>query len=192
MIWQQIMQQCTRKPDECYSMAQSGIRSMFCAFKDCETVEQNYNAIIDIKSLKSILDKGWFIYLNPEANIKTAKQLQEHFDTDLRTFSLTGPFSVGKTFITNLLAGAEFATGDVVHTQGISIYTSNGVVFLDTAGSGNPVPLKKELIIERKLADFFIEEVVKHTSQGHIHVINRMNHGIEEKLIGLLEKGKKN
>jgi len=80
----------------------------------------------------------------------------------------------------------------VLHTVGISIYENNGIVFLDTAGSGNPVPNKKDLIIERKLADHYIQEVVKHTSQGHIHVINRMNHNIQEMLIGHREVGKKN
>jgi hypothetical protein len=118
--------------------------------------------------------------------LKTAQDLKAHFDTDVRTFSLTGPVSVGKTFITNLLANSKFVSGDLVHTQGISIYEHNRVVYLDTVGSGNPVPLKKDHIIERKLADHYIEEIVKHTSQGHIHVINRLNHYIEEKLIGLI------
>ena len=88
---------------------------------------------------------------------------------------MTGEFGVGKTYITNKLAKTGLLSGETVHTLGISIYLKNGVLFIDTAGSGNPVPNNAKAILDRRLTDFYIEEVVKDTAQSHIHVVNRMN-----------------
>jgi len=62
-----------------------------------------------------------------------------------------------------------------VHTLGISIYLKDpNIVFIDTAGSGNPVFNNASNILDRRLTDFYIEEVVKETAPSHIHVVNRM------------------
>ena len=65
--------------------------------------------------------------------------MKVHLTNPYKTFSLTGVFNVGKTWIVNQLAGSDGASGDTVHTAGISIFVKDKVVFLDTCGAGNPV-----------------------------------------------------
>ena len=114
--------------------------------------------------------------------------MKKALNKNLKTCSLTGGFSVGKTFITNILAGTGFQSGETVHTSGISLYVSNKIVFIDTAGSGNPVLHTREHILDRRLTDYYIEKVVSDTSQQHIYVINRMNNLIQEKLMVMKER----
>jgi hypothetical protein len=114
--------------------------------------------------------------------------MRQALNKPLKTFSLTGGFSVGKTFITNILAGTWLQSGETVHTSGISLYLRDGIVFMDTAGSGNPVNHTRLHILDRRLTDYFIEKVVSDTSHAHIFVINRMNNLIQEKLMIMQEK----
>ena len=110
------------------------------------------------------MQDGWFIYPNPEGNHTSAKDLVEVLDFDFKTFALTGPFGSGKTFITNMLAKTGLLSGETLHTLGISIYKTFSIVFIDTAGNGNPVKNDPEFILDWRLTDFFIEEVVKDTA----------------------------
>jgi ABC-type glutathione transport system ATPase component len=151
-------------------------------------MQKNYEAIIDINSLASIISDGWHIHINPESKYKNVFDLTKALDKEYKTFALTGPFGAGKTFITNLLAGTGLMSGETVHTLGISIYLKQLIAFIDTAGSGNPVKMDADAILDRRLTDFYIEEVVKDTAQGHIHVVNRMTNLIEEKLMSLMRQ----
>ena len=85
--------------------------------------------------------------------------MKDSLNRPFMTFSLTGAFSVGKTFITNMLAGTKLLSGETVHTNGISIYENSEMrmMFLDTAGSNNPVKHSAEYILDRRLTDFYIE-----------------------------------
>lgn len=127
-------------------------------------MDSNYAAIIDINSLTEILDNGWLLYRN-EALFPNVTNFIETMNTkNLKTFSMTGEFSVGKTWVINQLAQSGLNSSDVVHTVGISIYKRDDIVFLDTAGSGNPVFNKEPFILDRRMTDFFIESVVKDVS----------------------------
>ena len=123
---------------------------------DDQAYDENYAAVIDINSLKQILHDGWYVYLNPNI-YNTTKKFESSMTKNYRTFSLTGEFSAGKTFVINELASSGLLSGDVVHTTGISLYIKDDIVFLDTAGSGNPVKNIDEFILDRRLTDFFIE-----------------------------------
>ena len=50
------------------------------------------------------------------------KEMIEKLSNNFKTFSLTGHFNVGKTWIVNQLAGANGNSGDTNHTAGISIF----------------------------------------------------------------------
>ena len=112
-------------------------------------MQKNYEAIIDINSLASIISDGWHIHINPESNYKNVFDLTNALDKEYKTFALTGPFGAGKTFITNLLAGTGLMSGETVHTLGISIYLKQLIAFIDTAGSGNPVKMDADAILDR-------------------------------------------
>ena len=104
---------------------------------ECKTNE-SYQVIFDINSIKSILDDGWYIYLNPEG-YNNMKEMIEKLSRNYKTFSLTGHFNVGKTWIVNQLARTNGQSGDTNHTAGISIFKRDRTIFLDTCGTGNPV-----------------------------------------------------
>jgi hypothetical protein len=46
---------------------------------------------------------------------------------------------------------------------------------LDIAGEKNPVKDEAGYILDRRLMDYFVEEVVQETSMSHIHVLNRLD-----------------
>ena len=52
-------------------------------------------------------------------------------------------------------------TGDTLHTIGIEFYKAKGdILFLDIAGEKNPVRDEPGYILDRRLVDYFVEEVV--------------------------------
>lgn len=80
-------------------------------------------AIIDFNSFKSILDEGWYVYINNATGLRDINELKRELDSQsLKTFSLVGKFNVGKSFIIKLLSGIFVKTGDTLHTQGIEFY----------------------------------------------------------------------
>jgi polynucleotide 5'-kinase involved in rRNA processing len=80
-----------------------------------------------------ILNEGWNIHLD-QSKFKTIDKWIEHFDKRYLIASLTGGFNVGKTFLTNLLANTGLASGNTNHTSGMSIFETDGIVFIDTEG----------------------------------------------------------
>ena len=51
--------------------------------------------------------------------------------------------------IASALAKTGLLSGETVHTLGISIYKTDSIVFIDTAGNGNPVKNDPEFILDR-------------------------------------------
>jgi GTPase Era involved in 16S rRNA processing len=99
---------------------------------------------------------------------------------------LVGKFNVGKSFIIKLLSEVYVKTGDTLHTIGIEFYKAKGdILFLDVAGEKNPVRDEPGYILDRRLIDYFVEEVVQETSMSHIHVVNRIDNTDQEKLMKL-------
>ena len=50
------------------------------------------------------------------------KEMIKKLSRNFKTFSLTGHFNVGKTWIVNQLANTNGNSGDTNHTAGISIF----------------------------------------------------------------------
>ena len=119
-------------------------------------------AIIDINSFKSILEEGWYVYINNATGMRDINDLKKELDSQsLKIFSLVGKFNVGKSFIIKLLSGILVKTGDTFHTKGIEIYKALGdILFLDVAGEKNPVRDEPGYIRDRWFTDYFVEEVV--------------------------------
>jgi ribosome biogenesis GTPase A len=144
-------------------------------------------AILDFNSFKSILEEGWYVYINNATGLRDINDLKKELDSQsLKTFSLVGKFNVGKSFIIKLLSGVFVKTGDTLHTKGIEFYKALGdILFLDVAGEKNPVYDEPGYILDRRLVDYFVEEVVQETSMSHIHVVNRIDNTDQEKLMKL-------
>lgn len=75
-----------------------------------------------------------------------------------------------------MLSEVLVKTGDTFHTVGIELYKAKGdILFMDVAGEKNPVKDEPGYILDRRLIDYFVEEVVSETSLAHIHVVNRLD-----------------
>ena len=75
-----------------------------------------------------------------------------------------------------MLSEVFVKTGDTFHTVGIELYKAQGdILFMDVAGEKNPVKDEPGYILDRRLIDYFVEEVVAETSLAHIHVVNRLD-----------------
>ena len=100
-----------------------------------------YDLVVRARRLTDVYDatKGWDVVVTPEALKELGKTKQT------TRVSPIGHFNVGKTFIINKLSGAALPCGDEKHTEGLSLYATQGatvnqrIVFLDTAGLNSPV-----------------------------------------------------
>ena len=159
-----------------------------------------YDAIIHINSLADLNLKGWEIVLGERAkNIILEPEIFESKDgqqTEIETnkghhansskiilesavgvvVSVIGAYNRGKTFLLNQLCHISLPTGNLMHTEGVSItagrenYTK--IVFLDTAGADTPVKL--DALECKRATDALLRELVLHLCSFIIIVVNRL------------------
>ena len=93
----------------------------------------------------------------------------------LKSFSLTGKFNVGKTFIIELLSDIFIKNDEDIQVHGIKLYKVNDILFLEAAGESGTVKDEPNYILERRIIDHFFEDVLLETSMLCIHVVNRLD-----------------
>ena len=74
------------------------------------------------------------MYADPRRNFMSAGEIKASLNKTYKTFALTGEFGVGKTWITNLLAGTNLGSDDIIHTLGLSLFAKDDeeVMYVDT------------------------------------------------------------
>ena len=144
------MDGCTNDPTQCYNQA-------------VKRATQGDNAMIDINSISSILSDGWTIYYAKPSFLAD-------FNKDLKSVSISGDAGVGKTWVVRQYTGNPQAEEHI----GLQLHKKDSVVFLDGSGAGNAVKNKKEHIVDRRLVNSYIDNVIKEVCDKNIYVVNSM------------------
>ena len=99
-----------------------------------------YNMIISINSMKQLTNKGW------EVKINSKTSLTEYLDKMVALVSVLGNKNSGKSFILHLLTGKNIPNGFTVTTEGLSFIIpdndknkDDNFILIDTAGTESPL-----------------------------------------------------
>ena len=110
-----------------------------------------YDMVIDINSMKSLLDVGW----EEEFSTKGRKRYDEKKDKPSVVVSVIGNQNKGKSWILGKISGEEIPDGYACKTKGLSIIyptiDKQNIILLDTAGF--ETPLVENDVYELKLED---------------------------------------
>lgn len=140
-----------------------------------------YDIIIRINSLTDLRAQGWEILLGQHIHNAFENHLFSPIDNQAEketgvVVTVLGAYNRGKSFLLNKLCKITVPTGNLIHTEGISItagkdnYTN--IVFLDTAGTDTPV--RKDEIDSKRATEALLREVVLHLCTFIIIVVNRL------------------
>lgn len=173
------------------------------------TSREPYDFVVKINSLLSVND-GWDIVAAPPLH-QTLLDEGENLGSQWKgsIVSMLGFYNKGKTFLLNKLAGATFASGQTVNTEGLSFKLIEKKEFkaivIDTAGLESPVcgapndrdkndknpdDILAEKLADRAFTDYFLSDVVYQLSDFYIIVVNNLLVS-EQKLICRLTKAMK-
>eukprot|EP01105_Mastigella_eilhardi_P008045 TRINITY_DN1984_c1_g1_i2.p1 TRINITY_DN1984_c1_g1~~TRINITY_DN1984_c1_g1_i2.p1 ORF type:complete len:372 (+),score=106.03 TRINITY_DN1984_c1_g1_i2:46-1116(+) len=165
-------------------------RALYSTLRPAPQPETVYDMILDVTSLFKLSkdtpdgDTGWNVYMN---NNTSWKELQGEFDG--RYAALYGLYNSGKTFILNMLLNFGLPAGNTLHTKGVSVKTATdkykkSVVFLDTAGSQEPVPWNGDKI-DRHATDVFLKQVLMNMAHVMLVVVNQLTQADQETIIAM-------
>ena len=119
-------------------------------------VEDFYDIIIDINSIKKVDKEGWKIKYSKIGFSK----YEQYKDKDLLKIGVLGNTNKGKSFILSKISKIKLLTGTSIQTKGLSVkypdlkgYTARQLILLDSAGLETPV-----LISEKKKVCFKINK----------------------------------
>ena len=133
-------------------------------------VEDFYDIIIDINSIKKVDKEGWKIKYSKTGFSK----YEQYKDKDLLKIGVLGNTNKGKSFILSKISKIKLLTGTSIQTKGLSVkypdlkgYTARQLILLDSAGLETPVLIseKKEKINENKNQDDIEEQEEKKEEQ---------------------------
>ena len=121
-------------------------------------LENFYDIIIDINSIKSINNEGWKVKFNE----KGLEKYKKHKEEELTIIGVIGNNNKGKSFILSKISKIKLLTGTSIQTEGLSIkypelkeYKGRQLILLDSAGLQTPVLRKdnneKEKLNEEKI-----------------------------------------
>ena len=111
-----------------------------------DDVENFYDIIIDINSIKNVNIEGWNVKFN-EQGLNKYKKFK---GKDLITLGVLGNTNKGKSFLLSRISKIKLLSGTSIETKGISVkypdlkgYGGRQIILLDTAGLETPVLGKK-------------------------------------------------
>ena len=120
--------------------------------KNNSKVEDFYDIVIDINSIKNINKEGWAIKHNDKGFGKYNKYKNE----ELITIGVLGNNNKGKSFLLSKISKIKLPTGTSIETKGLSVkypdlkdHKGRHLIFLDSAGLETPV-LRKDKDSEEK------------------------------------------
>ncbi|CAF1392210.1 unnamed protein product [Adineta steineri] len=134
-----------------------------------------YDVVLRIDSLESLSTTGWEIMLGPRAN-DAQPQIPNKNDISGVVVTIIGSYNRGKTFLLNTLFNIELSSGNLVHTEGLSITAGRNdadhIVFIDTAGSDTAIIEDK--LDCRKATEALLKETALNLCTFAIIVVNRL------------------
>ena len=152
-----------------------------------------YDIIIRINSLTDLRTQGWEILLGlhiqrmqpidsilPRKDTRAGENIgskaMQHELSDGVVVTILGAYNRGKSYLLNQLCRITVPTGNLVHTEGISITAGRdnykNIVFLDTAGTDTPI--RNSEIDSKRATEALLREVVLHLCTFIIIVVNRL------------------
>jgi HSP20 family molecular chaperone IbpA len=139
------------------------------------SVSTPYDVIIHINSLGALATSGWEITLGENAkDIKPRIQTSE--DNRGVIVAVLGSYNRGKSFLLNQLCDIKLPSGNLIHTEGISITAgrkqAENIIFLDTAGTDTAIP--KDKLDDKKATEALLREIALHLCSYVIIVVNRL------------------
>ncbi|CAF5226853.1 unnamed protein product, partial [Rotaria magnacalcarata] len=101
-----------------------------------------YDVTIRINSLVALSTSGWEIVLgNSASEIQSNSSIPK--DNRGVIVAVLGSYNRGKSFLLNELCGLNLPSGNLIHTEGISITAgrkqAENIVFIDTAGTDTAI-----------------------------------------------------
>ena len=129
-------------------------------------LENFYDIIIDINSIKSINNEGWKVKFNE----KGLEKYKKHKEEELIIIGVIGNNNKGKSFILSKISKIKLLTGTTIQTEGLSIkypelegYKGRKIILLDSAGMQTPVLRKDNNMnnINNKIEDSINEKIDK-------------------------------
>ena len=117
-------------------------------------VEDFYDIVIDIKSIKSINKEGWPVQFNEKGLDKYITHKNEKEEKSI-ILGVLGNNNKGKSFLLSRISKIDLLIGKSIETKGLSVkypklegYNKRQIILLDSAGLETPV-LKKENDVEK-------------------------------------------
>jgi HSP20 family molecular chaperone IbpA len=134
-----------------------------------------YDVVIRIDSLAALATSGWEIVLGQ--NIKHVDpKVSESEEGRGVIVAVLGSYNRGKSFLLNQLCDINLRTGNLIHTEGISITEgrnqAKNIIFIDTAGTDTAIP--KDKLDDKKATEALLREIALHLCSHIIIVVNRL------------------
>ena len=134
-----------------------------------------YDVIIRINSLAALATSGWEIALG-----QNARDIRPQASTSGEgrgvIVSVLGSYNRGKSFLLNQLCDIKLPSGNLIHTEGISITAgrnmAKNIIFIDTAGTDTAIP--KNELDDKKATEALLREIALHLCSFIIIVVNRL------------------
>ena len=105
-------------------------------------MEDFYDIIIDINSIKNVNKEGWKVIFNEQG----LKKYNTYKDEELITIGVIGNSNKGKSFLLSKISKIKLLTGASIQTKGLSVkypdlkgYEGRQLILLDSAGLETPV-----------------------------------------------------
>ena len=134
-----------------------------------------YDIVICINSLTALSTSGWEIIVGEKV---TSVDIQNVKSDDNRgvIVSVLCSYNRGKSFLLNQLCNINLPTGNLIHTEGISITAgraeTKNIIFIDTAGTDTAIP--KDKLDDKKATEALLREIALHLCSHIIIVVNRL------------------
>jgi HSP20 family protein len=139
------------------------------------TVPTPYDIIIRINSLAALSTSGWEILLGENTRDITP-EMSTSEDNHGVVVAVLGSYNRGKSFLLNQLCDIKLPSGNLIHTEGISITAgrklAENIIFIDTAGTDTAIP--KDKLDDKKATEALLREIALHLCSYIIIVVNRL------------------
>lgn len=134
-----------------------------------------YDVVIRINSLAALAKSGCEIVLGQNTKNVDPQKMTSGEGRGV-IVSVLGSYNRGKSFLLNQLCDLKLPSGNLIHTEGISITAgrnqSKNIIFIDTAGTDTAIP--KDQLDDKKATEALLREIALHLCSYIIIVVNRL------------------
>ncbi|CAF0923644.1 unnamed protein product [Didymodactylos carnosus] len=134
-----------------------------------------HDVIIRMNSLTALSTNGWEILLGENTTDVTPTMPTSENNRGV-VVAVLGSYNRGKTYLLNQLCNIQLPSGNLIHTEGISIAVprkcGEGIIFIDTAGTDPAI--QKDKLDDKKATEALLREVGLHLCSYIIILVNRL------------------